>query len=76
MGGTPVVSQHPITNFLVKDLPVIQVKDWSEVLDLKLMEERWEALQNSVFNFELLKAGEWVRRILKGREQIIPITDS
>ena len=65
MGGIPIIRSNKVLNFLVADLPVLIVKNWSELKNEKLMEEKWhQIVMDSTHNFEKLKLSHWTNKIL------------
>jgi hypothetical protein len=63
MGGTPVVISNKLIDTLVKELPVIVLKDWSQISDLKLIDRLWGELNSTSYNFEQLKVSYWINKI-------------
>ncbi len=60
MGGTPVITHSNQLSRLVEDLPVLILKDWTELKNMGLLEEMWNQLNDKSFNFDKLKASYWV----------------
>jgi hypothetical protein len=65
MGGTPVITRSNLMANLVSDLPVIVLKDWSELNDLGSLERKWNHLNSLDFNFDKLKASFWISQFCK-----------
>ena len=64
MGGIPVIKSNKLLNFLVKDLPVIIVKSWDELLDGNKMEVMWyKAVLNIEHEMNKLKLSYWTEKI-------------
>jgi hypothetical protein len=64
MGGIPIVKSNKVVEKLSKDLPIIVVKKWSQVLNLPYMEEiYYEFTTNRVHNFEKLQIQYWLNKI-------------
>lgn len=62
MGGTPVVLSSKYMNHLVENLPVIVLKSWRQLADIKLMEENWHKLNEREFNYENLNVNYWINK--------------
>jgi hypothetical protein len=62
MGGTPVIIYSKQIASLVRDLPVIVLKNWSELNDLAMLEEEWNQLNSRVFNFQKVMASFWISK--------------
>jgi hypothetical protein len=65
MGGTPVITQSNFMADLVRDLPVIVLKDWSKLNDLEALEIEWNQLNKMNFDFDKLKASFWIDQFCK-----------
>ena len=65
MGGTPVITTSKLVESLVSDLPVIVLKDWSELKDLQSLERKWNSLNSMNFNFDKLKASFWINQFCR-----------
>jgi len=64
MGGIPVIKSNKLLNTLVKDLPVIIVKSWEELLDKNRMEFKWyEAVLSVEHEMNKLKLSYWTEKI-------------
>ena len=63
MGGTPVLKRNPITDELTKELPVIYINNWEELVDLKLMEEKWNQLRNKKWKYDSLRMDYWISKM-------------
>jgi len=62
MGGTPVITKSPFMTNLIEGLPVLVLDDWSELQDLRKLEDKWNSLNFSNFNFRKLYASYWVEK--------------
>lgn len=63
MGGTPVVISNKIVNSLIKDLPVIVLKNWEQLKDYRLMQELWMNLNSRSYSFVELSVTHWIKQI-------------
>lgn len=59
MGGTPVVTKNIAMADLYSRVPCIVVDDWEELLDVKEMKTRWEALFNFEWQPDVLRLSYW-----------------
>jgi hypothetical protein len=63
MGGTPIVLKNPMINNLVENLPVIQVTDWSEILDEDFLQSEWLRIRRTEMNPLKLSIDFWLNYI-------------
>lgn len=59
MGGIPVVTPNPLMNSLYSRLPVLVVKNWSDLSKSNYLEERWHELNHKNWEPSLLKQSYW-----------------
>lgn len=65
MGGTPVVKKNPILSPMIADLPVIVIGSWTELLDLNLMEHKWEEINSRTYDFSTMKLSAQSERLVQ-----------
>lgn len=63
MGGTPVVISNKVIDTLVKDLPVLVLKNWSQINDVELVDTLWNELNTRNYSFEHLWSSYWIDKI-------------
>jgi hypothetical protein len=63
MGGTPVVVSNKLIDTLVRELPVIVLKDWSQINDFRLINRLWGEINSRSYGFEQLKVSYWLNKI-------------
>jgi len=63
MGGTPVLKRNPLTNELTRDLPVIYINDWKELLNLSHMEKEWNLLRERMWSYDSLGMSYWISKM-------------
>jgi hypothetical protein len=63
MGGIPVVLKHPKLDQLTQSLPVLVIRDWSEILDIDFLESSWAEIVSKLWNPNLLSSKFWINLI-------------
>lgn len=63
MGGVAVVKSNSCINELVKDLPVVIVRKWSDILNTPLMEAKWYEAHEKYLNLNLLTMSHWRHKL-------------
>jgi hypothetical protein len=66
MGGIPIIKANHYMNALVKDLPVLVVNEWKQVLDSNFLELAYFQLRNDTFNYDKLFWPYWQQLISGG----------
>jgi len=64
MGGVPIILSNPLILNLVSDLPVIVLKNWSELHDVNRLESQWESIQARAWDFKKINSSYWKDLIL------------
>jgi hypothetical protein len=64
VGGTPVVTSHPIMNHLYEQLPVIVLNSWRELSDLKRLQKLWHESREKPWRKEVLSLSYWTTKII------------
>jgi len=67
LGGIPIVKTSPIDP-LYEDLPVLIVKEWSDIND-NLLKYTIQKFKNKKFNMNKIKLDYWIDKIKKSKEQ-------
>jgi hypothetical protein len=60
MGGTPIVLRNPMIDSLVEHLPVIQLNNWSEILDEEYLHREWLRMQRAEMNPKKMSIAFWL----------------
>jgi hypothetical protein len=47
---------------LVENLPVIILKNWNQLADTQLMEEKWHKLDVRSYDYEKLNVNYWINK--------------
>ena len=63
MGGIPIIKASPYMDTLVKDLPVLVVSEWKQILDTDFLEQAYFRINNGSFNYDKLFWPYWLRLI-------------
>ena len=63
-GGVPIILRHRSIDPLVRHLPVIQVDDWSQILDTNYLEHAWHLLSGARLQVSSLRMSAWGQRML------------
>jgi len=63
MGGVPIVRSHPYLRPLISKLPVVQIRDWSELANVSMLEEQWHKIQQLQWDKSLLSYRYWANKI-------------
>jgi hypothetical protein len=63
MGGIPVILNNAMLTNLVEDLPVLIVKDWRELNDMRRVEFYWHELIGKHYSFDKLRSSFWINEI-------------
>jgi hypothetical protein len=59
VGSTPIVKSNPIIDPLIRNLPVLTVKSWDELLNRQFLEESWHALRNRSHSIDQISGNYW-----------------
>jgi hypothetical protein len=65
MGGIPIIKASPYMNTLVKNLPVLIVDEWKQILDTNFLEQAYFRIKNGSFNYDKLFWPYW-RHLISG----------
>lgn len=64
MGGTPVLLRNPALSSILDQLPVIQLKSWTQLKNQSFIEESWTRVAHFQWNPELLNKSYWQQKVL------------
>jgi hypothetical protein len=59
VGSIPIVKSNSIISNLVKNLPVLEVQNWRQLLDPKFLEENWNSLRGRPHSISEISASYW-----------------
>ena len=63
MGGIPIILGNPIIDSLVSDLPVLRLSRWNELSSNQVLEEYWEHVNKSQFDYKKLYLSYWLSKM-------------
>lgn len=67
MGGVPVVTESRFMNALFDKIPVVTLRRWEEMSDLKLLEQKWVQATSMRWDSRIILQSFWNNRILETR---------
>ena len=59
MGGIPIIIKNNYLSFILNELPVLQINDWSEILNIKYLEFQWNYLKKMLPDFSKIQMNYW-----------------
>jgi len=59
VGSIPIVKSNPSINPLVRNLPVLVVQSWQQLLDRQFLEENWISIRNRLHSINEISGHYW-----------------
>jgi hypothetical protein len=63
MGGIPVVLRHPVIAAVTRDLPILMIEDWSQILDEDLRRSEWQRIRTATWDYRRASLSYWAGRM-------------
>jgi hypothetical protein len=61
--------KHSLLDSLFDDLPVIFVRDWSEITE-RFLEQKYKEIQSTSYNYNKMYAEYWIQEIKRYKEHL------
>jgi hypothetical protein len=59
MGGYPIVIRTPYMQSILRDLPVVWISNWDEILNRGFLEKSWKDLDAATYDVDRLRLSWW-----------------